>query len=205
MIRASRLIVFVAAMVLVAVLPAEANMADDVWDALEALSGPGPFTGPPGIQAAPICFDKGRHALFRHIQKADKKYPCVYVDVRALAVGAKPPYDRVTARLTEAGFTWEPYGFLEVGAGAGLSHFRSKGIGTNRFSVTPLRLVVMPGALFSKSPRARAFKYFFRPTVMFGHLTGRNFGVAPGALDVGAETLLSAGVLIDPVELIFGR
>ncbi|HEV3215741.1 MAG TPA: hypothetical protein VGZ27_08460 [Vicinamibacterales bacterium] len=184
--------------------PASAGW-DDVWDYLDALSGPGPFTGNPGIPFYPICWDHDKAKVFTYLPDADSKYPCLYVDVRALSVGARAPYDAVTVKLIDAGATWHPYKFLDIGAGGGFNRFRSKDIITYRFSVTPLRVVVTPLATLTSSPRARALQYFVRETVMFGHLTGDNFGAPRGALNVGAEKLTSAGFLIDFSQLILGR
>lgn len=181
----------------------------DVWDALDALSGPGPFDGNPGVAATVLCFtNDGEVSWFATVPEPDQKHPCLYVDFRAVSVGPKAPYDTVTAALTETGFTWEIWHFLEYGAGVGTARFESKGIVTNNFTFTPVRIVFKPLRLIPKwkhSQRAASLKYFIRETVRFGKLTGNNFGVPRESLDVGTEGLTSAGVVVDVVQLIRGK
>src|SRR5215207_3365602 len=76
---------------------------DDIWDIVDALSGPGPFKGGPVI-AATIGCRQGRAWRFTPaMSDPDRNVPCLYVDFRDLAVEPEAPYARVTAKIVETG------------------------------------------------------------------------------------------------------
>jgi hypothetical protein len=178
------------------------------WDHLEQLSGPGPFSGPPGVAASIVCFKDGR-ATIKAMDKPTKADPCLYVDYREMSVKAKDPYPEVTAKLTEAGLSFELFSILELGAGMGVARFGTEGVPTTtNFIATPLRIVVKPLRIVPKwraNKNAGFLQVIVKDTVRFGRLTGANFGVAPEVLDVGAETLWSLSTIIDVMQLIRGR
>jgi hypothetical protein len=213
MMRILRLAIFIVAVFCGSSRPVAANMADDIWDALEALSGPGSFEGRESVPVSGLCFGRkdlpqaGNPApLFGRPRDLKRKYPCWFFDYRRLVSHTNDRFPtRVQVKIFEAGATWELQPFMELGVGAGFMRFNTAGLIRNRLTITPLRFVFMPIRAFPKfqnSRRARFLKYYVRETWMPQTLTGADFAAKDTGFKVRGDVLTSAGFLIDVFELI---
>ena len=188
---------------------ADAKGLDDLWDILEPLSGPGPFTGGPVI-AATIGCRQGREFKFSYaMSDPGRTDPCFYLDFRDLAVEPKGPYARVTAKLVETGVSFSQHRSLELGVGLGVAYFATtvsgKDYNVTNFTVTPVRVVFKPLRLVPKwrsDARAGFLQLHYRGTVRFGDIDGSDFGAPANTFSAGAEYLNGAGVVLDVLQAL---
>lgn len=184
---------------------------DDIWDIVDALSGPGPFVGGPVIAATIGCRDDGEWTFTRAISDPDRLDPCIYVDFRDMYVDPKGPYNRVTAKFLETGVSFEQHPMLEVGAGFGAAFFSTtvdeNDFNVRNFTMTPLRIIVKPLRMgkWSDNPRAGALQVHLRATVRFGDIDGADFGVPNHPFRAGTEVLRGVGVVLDVLQAVRGR
>lgn len=186
--------------------PASAAGADDIWDIIDKLSGPGPFVGGPVLAATIPCWQGRRVSILTSPTSPGRKDPCLYVDFRDMYVEPEGPYQRVTAKFIETGLTFQQHAALDVGAGIGVAFFATTvgGVDYNvkNFIATPLRVVVKPLRLFIDNPRAGALQVHFRATVRFGDIDGSDFGVPANTFNAGTEVLRGVGVVLDLWQLV---
>ena len=191
---------------------AEAIGWRDVWDTLDALSGPGPFVGSPAIPVTIVCWED-REPKFTHaMANPDRDDPCLYVDFRRLHVDPLGPYSKVTAKIVETGLSFEQDPAFDVGAGVGVAYFATTVDGTDykvtNFTFTP-RLVFKPLRLIPKfrdNPRMGFLQMHIRLTVRFGEIDGADFGVPASTFKAGTEVLRSQSLLVfDVLQLARGR
>jgi len=191
---------------------ATARGLDDIWDIIDALSGPGPFKGGPVLAATINCWEDGSPRFRRAMSNPDRLDPCLYVDFRDMYVEPKGPYGTVTAKLLETGFSFEQYRFLELGAGFGVAFFSTTVDGTDynvtNFTVTPVRVALKPLRLIRKwrdNSRAGFLQVHFRGTVRFGEIDGSDFGAPAGTFKAGTEFLRGGSLVIDVLQAVRGR
>lgn len=184
---------------------------DDIWDIIDALSGPGPFKGGPVLAATIGCREDGTWKFTRAMSDPDKLDPCTYVDFRDMSVDPKGPYNRVTAKLLEAGVSFEQHPILDIGAGVGVAFFSTTVGGTDfnvrNFTFTPVRIIVKPLRVgrWADNPRAGALQIHVRATVRFGDIDGGDFGVPNHPFRAGTEVLRGVGVAFDLLQAVRGR
>lgn len=197
----------------VAGFPSSASAGlDDIWDIVDALSGPGPFKGGP-VMAATIGCRQGRAWRFTPaMSDPGRNVPCLYVDFRDLAVEPKGPYARVTAKMVETGVSFTQHRALELGAGLGVAYFATTVSGTDynvtNFTVTPIRVVFKPLRLMPQwraEPRAGFLQVHYRGTVRFGDIDGSDFGAPASTFRAGTEYLNGAGLVIDVLQALRRR
>ena len=140
---------------------AAAKGLDDIWDIIDHLSGPGPFTGGPVIAATIPCRQGREWKVMQAVSNPSRKDPCIYVEFRDLHVDPKGPFERVSAKLVETGVTFQQHPALDIGAGFGVAYFATTVNRTDynvtNFVVTPVRVVVKPlRLLFDESTHRRA-------------------------------------------------
>jgi hypothetical protein len=193
--------------------PAAAGM-DDIWDYIDALSGPGPFHGhfpaPKHFMLSFLCRAPDSKERFKVIGapvKIDKRFPCLFVDHSRLVADKTVPakFYKVDAQISQFGASWQPVRPIEVGFAFGAMHFNSNGASTTRKVFTPVRVVVNPLLLIPEwedKKRPGFLKYYVQLTLRKKRLTGRDFGVDDTVLNAGFESLLSYGVVIDIGDLI---
>jgi hypothetical protein len=203
--------VIVVAMVIaagVAGLPSRAAAAglDDIWDIVDALSGPGPFKGGPVMAATIPCWQDGTVTLTRAVSNPRKTDPCLYVDFRDLYVDPKGPYARVSAKFVETGLTFEQHPALAVGAGVGVAFFSTtvdnRNYNVTNFIATPVRIVVKPLRLWLDDPRFGAVQVHMRLTVRFGDIEAADFGAPNHPWSAGTETLRGVGLVFDLLQAL---
>jgi hypothetical protein len=196
----------------VAVFPSSASASglDDIWDIVDALSGPGPFSGIPVATAKISCWQNGVAKVTTAMLRPDKNDPCLYFEFHRLHVDAKAPYAEVTAKLFGLGVSFELDPALEVGAGAGVAYF-STTVGTTDFNVTNFtvtpRLVFRPLRLVPRwrnNTRLGFLQMHYRPTVRFGDIDGSDFGAPASTFSAGTELLEKSGswIVIDVLEAL---
>lgn len=184
---------------------------DDIWDIVDALSGPGPFQGGPTLAATITCWEDGAVRFTHAMSNPDRLDPCLYVDFRDLDVYPKGPFGRVTAKFVETGVSFEQFRVLEVGAGLGVAFFSTtvneKDFNVTNFTVTPIRVVVRPLRVgrWADNPRAGALQVHVRATVRFGDIDGASFGASPSAFRAGTEVLRGVGLVFDVLQAVRGR
>jgi hypothetical protein len=191
---------------------AAAAPLDDIWDIIDALSGPGPFKGAPIMAATINCWEDGAARFSGPMSNPDRLDPCLYVDFRDMYVEPKGPYGTVTAKLVETGLSFEQYPFLELGAGFGVAFFSTtvggKDYNVTNFTVTPVRVALKPLRLIPKlrrNTRAGFVQVQFRGTVRFGDIDGSDFGAPASTFKAGAEFLPGAALVIDVLQAFRGR
>lgn len=191
---------------------AAAGGLDDLWDVLDNLSGPGPFSGwfATGKVA---CWEDGEKKVTRAMAEPDKNDPCLYLEFHRLHADAQPPYQRVNATIPAAGLSVELHRAFEVGASVGVAYFtttvRNEDYSVTNFVVTP-RLVFKPLRAFGKwrnNPRAGFLQMHWRPMVRFGQVDGASFGAPANTFSSGTEVLVKSGsyVVFDVFEALRGR
>ena len=191
--------------------PAAAGGLDDVWDIIDALSGPGPFKGGPVIAATIGCREGRTWKFTRATTDPGKLDPCIFAEFRDLHVEPEGPFSRVTAKLVETGLSFEQYPVLDIGAGLGVAYFATtvggKDFNVTNFVLTPVRVVVKPLRIgrWENNPRAGALQLHFRATVRFGDIDGADFGVPASTFKAGTEVLRGVGVVIDLLQAVRGR
>jgi hypothetical protein len=192
--------------------PAEANW----WDAIEALSGPGPFSGRGNVMTT-ICPPLGgnragpSHILSRPADLPES-VPCFFLDFRNFKAEEDDRFPEVSAKVVEFGFSFQLRRALEMGSGVGWIRFKSASrlggtdVTTDRMTLTPLRVVVKPLLAlpyFRQHSRwGSVLKYYVRESVLIGRLTGEDFGVQRGVFNTEHEFVTSAGFIIDVGELL---
>jgi hypothetical protein len=188
---------------------ASARGLDDIWDIVDALSGPGPFTGGPVIAATIGCRSGRAWRFTPAMSDPNRNDPCFYVDFRDLAVEPKGPYARVTAKMVETGVSFTQHRTLEIGAGVGVAYFATTVNGTDynvtNFTVTPIRAVFKPLRLIPKwrdDPRAGFLQVQYRGTVRFGDIDGSDFGAPASTFNAGTEYLNGASLIIDVLQAL---
>jgi hypothetical protein len=184
---------------------APARGLDDIWDIVDALSGPGPFVGGPVLAATIPCWQGRSVSILTAPSNPGRLDPCIYVDFRDMYVDPKGPFQRVSAKFVEAGATFQQHAALDVGFGIGVAYFATT-VGrveynVKNFTATPLRVVVKPLRLFIDSPRAGALQVHFRATVRFGDIDGSDFGAPASTFRAGTEVLRGVGLVIDLWQL----
>lgn len=189
-------------------LPSGAAAAglDDIWDIVDALSGPGPFVGGPVLAATIPCWQGRTVSILTTPSNPGRKDPCLYVEFRDMYVEPKGPYNRVTAKFVETGLTFQQHAALDVGAGVGVAFFSTTVGGTDynvrNFVITPARVIVKPLRLFIDNPRAGALQVHFRATLRFGDIDGSDFGAPASTFRAGTEVLRGVGAVIDVWQLV---
>ena len=185
---------------------AAAKGLDDVWDIIDKLSGPGPFTGGPVIAATIPCRQGREWKVMQAVSNPGKKDPCIYVEFRDMYVDPKGPFERVSAKLVETGVTFQQHPALDIGAGFGVAYFATTVNRTDynvtNFVVTPVRVVVKPLRLLFDDPRTGALQVHFRATVRFGDIDGSDFGAPASTFQAGTEVLRGVGVILDVWQMI---
>jgi hypothetical protein len=191
---------------------ASARGLDDIWDILDALSGPGPFKGGPVLAATIACWEDGAAAVTRAMSNPDRLDPCLYVDFRDMYVEPEGPYGTVTAKLVESGLSFGQFPSLEVGAGIGVAFFSTtvggRAFNVTNFVVTPVRVAFKPLRLISRwrdNSRAGFLQLHYRGTVRFGEIDGSDFGAPASTFRAGTEFLNGAGLVIDVLQAVRGR
>lgn len=220
----------VAGLVLMSPSVARANL----WDWIQELSGPGSFHGR-GNLLGTICrggllgaYDEAHPSQIKSIPPSGRfdKRPCLFVDTRRLE-NHKEATDldrdnfpaKVQLTAYDFGVTWQfgPARQFEIGTGVGLVAFSSRPDGastttsTHRFTITPIRVVMMPLTVVPHLQRnrfARLVKFHVGMLLIPGQIDATDFGVrlgtGPGESSWSArnDKLLSRGFLLDFGELI---
>jgi hypothetical protein len=180
----------------------------DLWDALDALSGPGPFEAE--FMVVPVKFSCFQGGGFTPIWRAtpDRNDPCVFFQFQWLHVDPKAPYSEVKAKIFQVGLTFEQDPALEVGFGLGLANFTTTVASTDysvkNFVVSP-RIVFKPLRLIPglrDKPKYGFLQMHYRPVLRFGDIDGSDFGVPAGTFSAGTEFLNGGSVIVfDILEL----
>jgi hypothetical protein len=188
-------------------LQAAAGWAD-LWDALDALSGPGPFEAVvPVLPLKYPCWEDG-DVTPTWRANPDRNDPCLFFQFHRLKADPEAPYSKVTATIVQAGLTFEQDPALEVGVGIGLAYFAttvaSKDYRVKNFIASP-RIIFKPLRLFPglrRNPKYGFFQMHYRPVVRFGHIDGSDFGVPASTFSAGTEFLNGGSVFVfDLLEL----
>jgi hypothetical protein len=186
---------------------AEALGWRDVWDTLDSLSGPGPFSGAQVATGKINCWENGE--LKVKVLNPDRNDPCLYFELRYLQVDPDGTYQKVTATLAGAGVSFELLKVFEVGASVGLAYFSTE-VGNSKYHVVnptlSPRLVFKPLRLVPKwreNRRAGFLQMHYRPTIRFGHIDGSDFGVPAGTFSADTEFLNGGSlIVIDVLEAL---
>jgi hypothetical protein len=185
---------------------------DDIWDIIDALSGPGPFKGGPVMAATINCWEDGEARFTRQMSNPDRLDPCLFVDFRDMYVEPNGRFGTVTAKMLESGLSFEQYRFLELGVGVGVAFFSTTVAGTDynvtNFTVTPVRVTLKPLRLLRRwrdNTRAGFLQVHVRGTVRFGEIDGSDFGAPADTFRAGTEFLRGAGLMIDVLQAVRGR
>ena len=193
--------------------PATARPLDDIWDILDALSGPGPFAGGPVIAATVACWEDGAATITRAMSNPDRLDPCLYVDFRDMYAEPDSRFgSTVTAKLLETGLSFGQFPSLEVGAGFGVAFFSTtvggRDFNVTNFTVTPLRVAFKPLRLvrrFRDNPRVGFLQVHYRGTIRFGDIDGSDFGAPASTFSAGTEFLNGASLVFDFLQAVRGR
>jgi hypothetical protein len=188
----------------------EARGLDDLWDVLDNLSGPGPFSGW-FVTGKVACWEDGEKKVTKALSNPNPTDLCLYLEFHRLHADAKAPYPRVNATIPAAGLSVPLNRFFEVGASVGRAYFKvpdSEDLGATNWVVTP-RLVIKPLRIFGRwkdNPRAGFLQMQYRPMVRFGDINGANFGAPPETFSSGTEVLWRSGsyVVFDIFEALRG-
>ncbi len=184
---------------------------DDIWDALDNLSGPGPFSGIPVLTGKFSCWEDGVKKVRTSMLDPDFSDPCLYFEVRRLHVDPDGTYQKVTATLAGVGVTYHLFKVFEVGASGGLAVFKTtvgKTDYTVKNAIVSPRLVFKPLRAFvpkwRDSSRAGALQMHYRPTIRFGEIDGSDFGAPASTFSAGTEFMPRgySYVVIDVLDLL---
>ncbi len=210
MMRALKLSVVGIVLVLLNVGRADAGAI--VWDWLERLSGPGPFSGSNLITT--VCFhnpvvsgDSNRFLGTRADTKI--KIPCLFVDYRQLFAPEDNGYPSVTAKWVDIGVTFQLDPLTEVGVGAGWVRFDADPEGQSKKTthgvITIPRIVIRPLRLIpalKDSKWGGIFKPYLKYSLIVGDLKGKDFLAPDNGFHERNEWVKSYGVLLDLGELL---
>lgn len=196
----------------VAGFPSHASAGwDDIWDALDNLSGPGPFSGIPVLTGKFACWEDGVKKVRTSMLDPDFSDPCLYFEFRHLKAEPDVRYHEVTATLAGVGVTYHVFKVFEVGASGGLAVFKTT-VGNTDYTVKNAvvspRLVFKPLRAFvpkwRNSSRAGALQMHYRPTIRFGRIDGSDFGVPANTFSAGTEFMPRGYslIVIDLFDLI---
>jgi hypothetical protein len=202
--------------------PVHANL----WDVLAELSGPGPFDGRGNGTLTVYCWHNdftadasqgrtgsnrgGNDRWFHLLQDPKAKGPCIFLDVRTFRTHKQeddPRWFPVRVEVYESGATYRLWAPLEIGVGAGLIHFNSTGVLTNRAIVDVPRVSLKPLLLIPALQKKRNggfgfLQAYYRASFILGNLTQDNFRPKPGTtFHTDNDLVPSAGFLIDPIAL----
>ena len=189
---------------------AEAKGLDDLWDVLDNLSGPGPFSGIPVATGKFLCWEGGVRKVTTSMSNPRPSDPCLYFEFRHLKAEPNVRYEEVTATLAGVGVTYHVLKVFEVGASGGIAVFKTT-VGNTDFTVkNPIispRLVFKPLRLVPKwrdSSRAGFLQMHYRPTIRFGKIDGSDFGVPASTFSAGTEFMPKgySYVVVDLFDLI---
>jgi hypothetical protein len=198
----------------------------DIWDFFADMSGPGPFDGRGNGTLTVYCWhsdftadesegrtgrDRGGNDKWFHLlQDRKAKGPCIFLDVRTFRTHKHeddPRWFPVRMEVYESGATYRLWAPLEIGVGAGLIHFDSSGVITNRAIVDVPRVALKPFLLIPALQKKRNgglgfFQAYYRASFILGNLTQDNFRPKRGTtLNTDNDLVPSAGFLIDPIAL----
>jgi hypothetical protein len=202
--------------------------AQDIWDLLAELSGPGPFEGRGNGTLTIYCWHPdftadpsqgktgsvrgGNDRWFHLLQDPTAKGPCIFLDVRAFRTHKgedDPRWFPVRVEVYESGATYRLWQRvpLEIGVGAGVIHFDSAGVIANRAIVDVPRVSLKPLLLIPALQKTRNggfgfLQAYYRASFILGNLNQNNFRPKPGTtFSTDNDLVPSAGFLIDPVAL----
>jgi hypothetical protein len=178
----------------------------DIWDWFGDLSGAGTSTSRGNLAATLYCrgADAGK---FQTLQHADDKGPCFFADVHRFKSDPEDiRFFPVRMEMYESGPTYRLAPAFEVGVGAGLIHFDSSGVNTNRFILTFPRFVLKP-LLFKKNAdngNLGFIQMYFSENHIIGELNADDFRPKPAGVDfhVRHDLVPSTGFIIDAVALV---
>jgi hypothetical protein len=199
----------------------------DLWDWFAELSGPGGFQTRGNGTLTVYCRhpdftadasegrtgnDRGGNDRWFHLlQDRKDRGPCVFFDVRAFRTHKHeddPRWFPVRVEVYEGGPTYRLWAPLEVGFGAGVIHFDSAGIKTNRAIVDVPRVALKPLLLIPQLQKYRngGFGFltaYYKASFILGSLNETDFKPKPGTtFHTDNDFVPSAGFMIDPVALI---
>src|SRR5688572_12610313 len=136
----------VAASVLLCPGNAAAKGLGDIWDVLDNLSGPGPFSGViPVVTGKFTCWEDGVKKVRTSMVDPDLSDPCLYFELRHLKAEPDIRYEEVTATLAGVGVTYHVLKVFEVGASGGIAVFKTT-VGNTDYSVR--NFVISPRFVF---------------------------------------------------------
>lgn len=190
---------------------AAAKGLDDLWDVLDNLSGPGPFSGVPVATGKFVCWEGGVQKVRTSMVNPKPSDPCLYFEFRHLKADPDVRYEEVTATLAGVGVTFHVLKAFEVGASGGIAVFKTT-VGNTDYTVKNAivspRLVFKPLRAFvpkwRDSSRAGFLQMHYRPTIRFGKIDGSDFGVPASTFSAGTEFMPKgySYVVIDVFDLL---
>ncbi len=216
MVRARVVGVVMAVIAVVMMCPSRASAESDMISWLDGLSGPGPFYGRiPGISGQDfkiICratTDDKFHPLFAaQFDGGKDRLPCLTnsneikwyfsVHFNFLTTFDKNQFNEpiqrsVNAKVLEAVWRWRVHRSLDAGVALGWTGFTDGRDQTNtfsmvnRFTATPVSIMLRPGEWFADNRWTRAIGLRFNEAILFGDTTSVDFGGVPGAFQRGTE------------------
>jgi len=178
----------------------------DLWDWLDQLSGPGPFSTRGNAAFTVHCNRSGPGSgWLQLLDSAGSRGPCVFVDIRRFTSREDDKFFRVNVTIAEVGPSYRIAPPFEIGFGAGIFHIASRGESGNQFTLSFPRLVFMPLFLkesWQKHSDLSFFQAYFRQTRIIGELNEEDFRLKPGqTFSVRHDGVASAGFIIDFVAL----
>ena len=220
-----------AAVVVGAVLGSAQPARASLWDWLQEFSGPGPFHARLPNFMFDICPQEGKDGRFLRdfeVPSADSKtaaddeepppVTCVFGDFRFFANDDDDNFgvDKVRVDLYETGASVRLHRAISLGFGGGLMRISTPNHTAYKGVLTAPRVVIKPLLLYGSASywqkhRARyaiagMIKYYVKENIALGHLEGKDFGLAPGAINFGFDTdyerLWSTGFIIDLSDVI---
>jgi len=213
MVRARTLARVLAVVAMALMWPAGASAESDVISWLDSLSGPGPFyVRIPSISGQDqklICAaKKDIHPFWAdQFENGGDRWPCLtnsneikwYLSVH---VDFLTTYDQnqfneatkrsVNAQVLEAVWRWRLDKSFDAGLAVGWTGFtdgrdQSTFSRVNRFTLTPVTIMLRPGEWFKDNRWTRAVALRFNEAILFGDVTSAGFGGAPGVFSRGTE------------------
>jgi hypothetical protein len=199
----------------------------DFWEWMAELSGPGGFVSRGNATVSVYCWHKdftadesegrtgndrgGNDRWFHLLQDRTAKGPCIFFDLRTFRTSKgedDPRWFPVRAEIYNAGPTYRIWTPLEIGVAAGIIHFDSGGIKTNRAIIDAPRVNLKPLLLIPALQKKRngGFGFFqatYRASFILGELNETNFRPKRGTtFHTDNDLVPSAGFIIDPVALV---